>query len=175
MIDIQIKGGKELDAFLAQFPLKVQRQVLRNALRRGANVIRDEARLLAPKKTGKMAKSIKTDTRTENGLPVARVRLKGKGAYRGVFMEYGVAPHIISAEGNLSASAMNRRNKKREALKIGEVYVGKVQHPGVAPRPFMRPALDNKANEAINAVGQYIHQWMQVGSLQAPRIEVDEP
>ena len=64
---------------------------------------------------------------------------------------------------------------KRGSLKIGENFVGPVvMHPGHAAKPFLRPALDQKAEEAVNAMGTYIAHRVQIGDLRAPTLEVDD-
>lgn len=164
MISYSIKGGKELDALLQQLPVEVETKILRNGLAAGANVIRDEARVLAPKKSGQMAKSIKTVRSVDKagGQVVAKVRLKGKHAFLGVWMEYGVLPHQIWVHSN------------KESLVINGVPIGKhVWHPGFAPKPFFRPAIDTKAEEAVQAVGNYLTQHLSWGTIQAPTVAVD--
>jgi hypothetical protein len=64
---------------------------------------------------------------------------------------------------------------KRGSLKIGEHFVGSVvMHPGHSAKPFLRPALDQKAEEAVNAMGAYIAHRVQIGDLKAPKLEVDD-
>lgn len=165
MIDYRIRGGKELDALLQQLPVEVETKLLRNGLGAGANVIRDEARVLAAKKTGAMAAAVKSvrGSRTAEGQVVAKVRLRGKHSFLGLFMEHGVLAHEIWVR------------SKRGTLIINGVSVGKkVMHPGFAPRPFMRPALDGKAGEAVAAVTEYLTRYLSWGSIQAPTVTVDE-
>ena len=160
-MQMKLKGGRELGTFLAQFQDKLQKKFLRNALRRGTNVTRDKAREMAPKQSGKLSMSIKTDTRTNREQAIARVRLKGKHAFLGHFFEYGVAPHVIEAKDGF-------------VLKYGDKVVKSVDHPGLAPRPFMRPAFDITAKDAVNEVGKALHEFVQFGDLKAPLVEVDE-
>jgi hypothetical protein len=47
-------------------------------------------------------------------------------------------------------------------------------HPGHAAKPFLRPALDQKAEEAVNAMGAYIAHRVQIGDLKAPKLEIDD-
>lgn len=172
----KLKGGPELLGFLDQFPAKLQTSVLRAGMLRGANVIRDEARALVSVKSGLTRKSIKTQTGARGGIITATVTMKGPHAYLGIMIEYGIAPHLITAAG-MDSKAVKRLNKrvKRESLAINGAFVGPaVHHPGVAAHPFMRTALDTKAQEAVNAVGQFIAAKMKIGSLQAPLLEVDE-
>ena len=62
----------------------------------------------------------------------------------------------------------------RGSLVIGGNFVGPmVHHPGHVPKPFLRPALDQKAQEAVAAMGAYIAQRFQIGDLRAPTLSVD--
>jgi HK97 gp10 family phage protein len=163
IVSYQIKGGKELAALMAQLPIEVETKILRNGLKAGAKIIRDEARALAPKKTGEMAKSIKTFSGKSlvDGQVVVKIKLRGKHAFLGPFIEHGVLPHLIWV-------------KSKESLAIHGVPIGKrVQHPGSAAKPFMRPALDNKAEEAIQQVGNYLTHYLSWGTITAPTVEVD--
>lgn len=163
MITMKLNGGKELHALLQQLPVEVETKIMRNALARGANVIRDEARARVADETGLLRKAIKSTRNTRKGQVIAKVKLRGRHSYLGLFMEYGVTAHMITVADGAGA------------LKIGRQFVsGSVQHPGHAPRPFMRPALDTKAKEAINVIGQYISQYLKFGSIQAPTVSVDE-
>jgi len=49
-----------------------------------------------------------------------------------------------------------------------------VMHPGHAAKPFLRPALDQKAEEAVGAMGAYIAHRVQIGDLKAPKLEIDD-
>lgn len=175
-MSVRINGGKELDAFLAKFPADLQRKVLRNALRRGANVIRDDARQRIPRKSGVTAKAIKSGTRVDNGIPKGRVRMRGRKSFLGYLLEFGVAAHYLGGgDSGLSARKLTQRVRAAGAMKIGENFVtGAILHPGFAPKPFMRPALEAKAAEAVQAVGNYISTWLQVGTLKAPPIEAED-
>lgn len=161
MLTMKINGGRELHALLQQLPVKVETRILRNALARGAKVIQQEAILRAPVLTGELRDSIKTTRDTKRGRVTAKVKLRGHHSYLGYFFEYGASPHIISVRDG------------EGSLKIGNNFVGKeVQHPGVY-QPFMRPALDAKAQEAINVIGEYFAQYIKLGDIQAPTIAVD--
>lgn len=164
---MKLNGGKELHDLLQKLPVEVETKIMRNALAKGAKVIQTEARLQVADttETGLLRKAIKTtrDTKRSTGQVIAKVKLKGPHSSVGYWMEYGVAPHIISvADGS-------------GALKIGSQFVsGEVMHPGFTPKPFMRPALDTKAKEAINVIGEYIGQYLKFGTISAPVIAVDE-
>lgn len=163
--DFPVKGLAELDKYLSHFPRNLQTGAYRAGLTAAARVIRDEARLRAPKRTGQMARSIKSGSarRNQDGSFSISVRLQGPHAFIGVFHEYGVQPHYITAgESNLSARKLTQKVRREGAMKIGENYItGAILHPGHAPRPFMRPALDSAAQEAVMAFRDRIVAYME--------------
>lgn len=165
-----VKGLKELDAYLSAFPAKMQKQAYRSALVAAAAPIRDEARLLAPKQTGRMAKSIKTGSARQNqdGTFQVSIRLDGPHAFLGVMHEYGVAPHLIASTGKGEGRVAVRKASEgtgtvqNGVMKIGDDFVsGIISHPGHRAHPFMRPALDNKAQEAVKAFAGKIREFME--------------
>lgn len=168
-MSIRIKNMDALSRALQQFPLRVQQNAAKRAVRQGVNVLRDEARVRVPKKSGKLASSIKTTVSTQGNVTVGRVRLKGKHAYLGRFIEFGVAAHFIRA------GAKKGGTDDPGALKIDGNYVtGTILHPGFAPRPFMRPALDSKGSEAADAVRASLAAWLSKGMPTAPDTTDDE-
>jgi HK97 gp10 family phage protein len=159
-----IKGGDELAALLGQLPVEVETKIMRQGLAAGANVIRDEARARAPKKTGALARSIKTtrDTKRQSGQVIAKVRLKGRHAFLGRFFEYGVLPHKIWTT-------------SKESLVVNGVAIGRqAWHPGISPQPFFRPAFDAKSAAAVDIVGDYLRQYLQFGAISVPPVAVEE-
>lgn len=139
---VQVKGLRELDAFLQAMPAKMEANVLRGALRAGAKPVLESARANAPVKTGTLREGLKITGRSRRGRVTASVKATGKHAYLARWLEYGTAAHSITA-------------KKGGWLFFGK-FAKSVQHPGIKPRPFMRPALDTRARDALLAVGEYI-------------------
>lgn len=155
-----VRGGKEIAATLTALGKRVETQAIRSGLTAAGAVVRDEARVRAPKQSGKMAKSIKTGSprRNQDGSYSVSVRLVGDHAYLGFFHEYGVAAHLIArtagGEGRVAVrkAADGKGTITARPLKIGDRYVsGILQHPGHAAHPFLRPALDAKAEDAVEA------------------------
>ena len=163
-VSFKINGGKELDALLKQLPLEVRAKIMPNALAAGANLIRDEAKARIHVKSGLTRDSIKTSKSSkvsEEGYVSAKVSLSRKRRFIGYFLEYGVAAHKIWA-------------KSKQSLVINGVPIGKqVWHPGFAPMPFFRPAIDAKAGEAVQAVGDYLTRYLKWGTITAPTVAVD--
>lgn len=189
----RLKGGPELMAFLDAFPARLQKNALKSAMIAGARVVRDEARANVPRKSGQLAKSIKTSSPRAftGGAASVKVKLLGPHSFIGTFLEYGVAPHLISAgDADVGARALNKRAKKsgvlqdegnglvrvggydyttgpqggeeRDAIKIKDAFVrGAVMHPGIVARPFLRPALDRKQAEVIDAIGARLREYLK--------------
>ncbi len=186
MINMKLNGGPELLALLDQIPAKIGRNAVRGGVRAAAKVVQGEARLRVRRRSGALARSLKLSTRTDGTVISAKVKAKGKHSFLATFIEYGVAPHWITVDDALTPTRNTRRgvkkvgigtvNKmvKRGSLVIGGKFVGaSVHHPGHAAFPFLRPALDVKAAEAINAMGEYVRSRLSWGALQAPALAVE--
>jgi HK97 gp10 family phage protein len=134
-----ITGGRELDAFLQTLPVKVERNVLRSSLRAGANVFKGAAKAKAPRKTGKLIKSLAVTTSSKGGTVTAKLKARGKIAPHAILVEFGTKPHKI-------------KPKKKGGLTVGGNIVAEVDHPGARARPFMRPTFDGNTAPALAAV-----------------------
>lgn len=138
---IQIKGLDEISKRLEALPEKLRRKELKSALTEGAELVRSAAAAKAhrnPKgpthpKAGHLADAIIMKVvigRTEDRAGVegvdayARVGVDYKKVKHGHLVEFGTKPH----------------------------RVGKRQHPGSRKQPFMRPAFDEKGDEALNTM-----------------------
>lgn len=122
-----VKGRAEVRAYMASIPEALETKILRGAGRAAAHVIADEAkdRVIS----SKVRAAIKVSTKQEvAGQVIARVQVKGPGAYLGPWLEYGTSPHLISAgDAGLSARALNKRARKSGVLRkedSGLVRVG---------------------------------------------------
>lgn len=185
MTEQALKGAPELLKFLQAFPARLQKGALRSGATAAARPIRDEARLRARKQSGKMAKAVKTGSARvdREGNVRVSIRLKGPHAHLGIWSEYGVAAHFISAGDSKISSRLLTRQSKRDGvedagegkLKIGNNYIsGAVLHPGHAAFPFMRPALEAKWNEAIDAFGVRVRDYLADRTgFTGPTLEVE--
>lgn len=171
MSTTSVKGLKELDAFLSALPKNMQKGAYRAGLTAAAAVVRDEARLRAPKRTGKMAKAIRSGSPRQNqdGTFSIRVSLdKGDHGFLGLFHEYGVSPHLIASTGRgegrvaIRKAADGTGTVEGGVMKIGDRFVsGIISHPGHRAHPFMRPALDGKQKEAVEAFAERIRAYIE--------------
>lgn len=182
MLEVKIKGFAELDKALRELPDKIERNIVRSALRAGAKVIEAEAKAQAPVKDGDLRDSIRSSVRLRRGVPVATIKTD---LWRARFIEFGTAQHLISATGKvykntrrgeklLSAASLNYRIEKK-VLAIGARILGEtVVHPGSRKIPFMRTALDLAAHAAIQAFGAQVKKRLTKEGLNTPDISVDE-
>lgn len=151
MSDAHIKGLAELQRALDTLPAKVEANIMRGAMRAGANVIKDEAKMQAPRDSGLLASSIRTAVSLRRGTVTASVKAGGRGkkgqgtAWYARLVEIGTKAHIIAAPPG-------------SALNVSGTVVRSVQHPGAKAHPFLRPAMDNKARAAVEAVREYIRR-----------------
>lgn len=159
----------ELDRYLSALPGNLQKGAYRAGLTAAAAVVRDEARIRAPRGSGQMAKSIKSGSPRQNqdGSFQILVRLQGPHSFLGPFFEFGVQPHLIArtgkGEGRVAVRKASQGNGTIEAraMKIGDEFVsGIISHPGLRAQPFMRPALDAKAGEAVEAFAVRIRDYI---------------
>jgi hypothetical protein len=159
MNEVYVKGLSDLDAFLKQLPAKVEANVMRGGLRAGAKILEAEVKQNLTNNgsvdTGQLLKGIKVGTRSRRGRITAAVRVTGDhvdgdqrlpNALIAYWLEFtGAAQHLIKAR------------KSRFLVFFGK-YARVVQHPGFPAKPFMVPALQSKATEAVIAVGNHIKQ-----------------
>lgn len=139
-----IKGLAALGKALSTLPVKIERNVLRGALRAGMKPVQAAARENAAKATGLLARGLRISTDGRKGKVYARLKTSGKHDYIARFVEFGTAPHRISG-------------RNGGMLRIaGKAIVPSVAHPGARAVPFMRPAIDTKSPDAVQAVANYI-------------------
>lgn len=157
-----VRGLKELHAMLQQLPVRIERNIMRGAIRAGANVFRDAARQAAPVHDGDLKRSIKTSsTNVKKGKVTVNV---GTDLFYARMVEFGTAtyytgngrtvggPYYIPKRDKAGKSS----KRKKKAVKFGNVIVNTVVHPGIKPQPFMRPALDSATQSAIATFADYV-------------------
>ncbi len=156
-----IVGGRELFNLLQQLPLKVERNIMRAAMRAGANEFKKGAQTEVPVEEGALKASIRVTTRSKNGTVYAAVKAGGKKAPHWHFVEFGTAAHKIKA-------------KPGHALDVNGQALREVDHPGARARPFMRPTFDSRSRAAIAAVAAKIRQRLTKEGINVPAPEEQE-
>lgn len=160
MSDEYISGGRQLDDFLKTLSTKVERNIMRSALRQGANAFKDAVKANIPVDSGALRRSVRVSTKAKGSRVTASLRVGNKRAWYGHMVEFGTAAHQILP-------------KNAKALAIAGVAVRSVDHPGAAPRPFMRPAFDSKGAAAVQAVATQIRARLTAEGINVPAPEVD--
>lgn len=139
---IHIKGLRELDQVLQQFPEKYRKNVMRGAMRAGMNVVKPDAQSRIRNRSGLLAKGLRVSTKVQGSRVLSRLRATGRHRSIAHLVEYGTKAHII-------------RPRKGKFLYFGGRFLTQIQHPGARPYPFMRPALDKNKGTAVMAVAEY--------------------
>ena len=144
MSEIKVTGMAGLQALLDELPARIEGNVVRGGLRAAAKVVEAEAKRLCPVgKTGDLRDSIRVSLRSKHGHISATVKAGNAKAYYAHMVEFGTARHWI-------------KPKNRKSLFVAGLLREAVDHPGAKKEPFMRPAIDGKANEAIEAMAAYL-------------------
>jgi len=158
---IHVTGLKELGEFLKTFPEKLQKNIMRAAQREGAKVVAKEAARRCPVGTGSnteygnysgaLRDSIRVTTKSRGTTVITSIIAGGKlknGAdlYWAHIIEFtGARPHWIFA-------------RKGSSLSFQGVQVRAAFHPGMAAKPFMAPALDMQAENAVRVIANYMRK-----------------
>jgi HK97 gp10 family phage protein len=119
-----LEGADKLDAALKRIGDRATGLLLREAVQKGADIIAEDAKRRAPRKTGALAEGIHAEiTTSKQGQAVADVSYNKKATWYGGLVEKGTK--------NMPA------------------------------QPYLRPALDEKAEEAEEAVAEYLWEVLQ--------------
>ena len=178
---VEIAGLSELNKLLQELPVRIERNIIQSGIRNAANIFRDRARANAPQENGILKKAIKTAVNTKYGLTKATIYIdrtkrytvrvgSGKNkttrsstAFYAHFIEFGTGT-FYSGSGSRSKRQpykIPKPGKKRLTMPDGGVRTS-VEHPGIRPQPFMRPAFDGGQNQALERFRQYIFDRLPI-------------
>lgn len=149
--DIQ-SALKGIDAFA----LQLKEHLPRSMAVAGGQVVRDEAKSRAPKKSGLLAKSIYVAyadkrSRPDDGLAVYSVAWNTRKAPHGHLIEFGHWRYNKIVDGQPQKSLINGKRRGRGPQDHGGP--GALDKPVWVPaNPFMRPAYDATAKTAVQAM-----------------------
>ena len=133
MIDISLLGDKELTRKLHRLEIAVQRKIVRHALREGARPVLAAAQQNCPVQTGRLKASLKLRA------------LKAKRGNFGVQVATGMRDEL--------GIAADDPNYYPMSVEYG--------HGSVAAQPFLRPALDDNAQQAKAIIAREIGQGIE--------------
>lgn len=139
-IDIKLdqKSYRQLESALKKMGDRAGGQVVVNAALAGAKEIEQAADSKAP------APHIISQV-TDQGAGFAEVSIgPDSDHWYYKFFEFGASAHQITAK---DASALVFQGSQ------GIVRIGRVSHPGMAARPFLRPAMTQQKSAATQAAG----------------------
>lgn len=166
----RVRGRAEVSRYLRELPADLTK-VLRGAARAGGDVIAEEAKLRS--RSDYVSENIVANSQIEADHIRVTVTVKpGYARSMAIWMEYGTSPHFISVDDQVRQGRTARRiNRNGDAeFKATLVINGKpvgstVYHPGAQPFPFLRPARDTKAGEAIAAAQAHINSRISAGAV----------
>lgn len=160
LMSVQMSGLSELDKALGNLTKATARNVLKRTLTKAAEPIRDEAKRLAPVRTGKLRDSIMISARVKNKVGNA---------------EYSAAMRAGLSKDAARSALLAARKAGKGTGSMAEVYVGPARGGGViryahivefgsvdtAMQPYMRPAWDSQKDVALNLIkGELARQIM---------------
>lgn len=151
LVSVSVSGLSDLDKALGNLSKATARNVLRRTLTKAAEPIRDEAKRLAPVKTGKLRDSIMISARVKNKVGNA---------------EYSAAMRAGLGKEAARSALLAARKAGKGTGSFAEVYVGPARGAGViryahivefgsvdtAMQPYMRPAWDAEKETALNII-----------------------
>lgn len=125
MISVRVFGNREVAKRLAALPEKLQRKIVRKALRKGAATFRTQARANAPLLSGRLARAIKTvGRRTRRDMMrehmQVRLRVAQAGADQvpyGSFQELGAPGHNLPAARFMREAYLQQRMAVLDTIK----------------------------------------------------------
>ena len=149
MSNIRVTGLADLQKFLDTLPVKMETNIMRGALRAGAKPVLEAARQNAP--IGEPSESNKRKYKVYAGALRDSIRLSARIDRR---KKQVVARVVVGGKSRKTGADVYYSNMVEFGTR--NHIIGDGEHPGVAARPFMRPALDSQAGAAVVAAGEYI-------------------
>jgi len=152
--ELNINRGDELSGLFKRLDAKTVQNMQVGGLRKGAQLLRKEMRRTAPKsRTGLLHKNLVYTVKKEKG-GVGAIAYIGPTykAYYAAFLEMGTRSGYSLVKGS--------RKGREKRLKINGAVVDNAIHPGIKPKPFIRPAFDNKVEETATAIIDGV--WSQI-------------
>jgi HK97 gp10 family phage protein len=158
---LKMKGDKELKEKLDRLG-KYARAALLTAAKAGADPIRGAAQINSPGGEPILIGNEKIDGGTAEvdiGFDEEKWYLR--------FFEFGSSTHEVTGKKENYVSFKHRKSKKNQAPeqrkvvgslafegRNGLIITKSVEHPGMAAKPFLRPAADSKQDAARDAAGE---------------------
>lgn len=141
LVTMNLLGADQLNKTLKQLPGELSQKVYMQSLRKGAVIVRDEAKQRAPYGTDFEKRSY-------------------------VKKKKGVATtHFVKLRDEIRITVTTKTDISfAVAVHVGAAYWGMFQEYGtshMSARPWLRPAFDATAEQAINTIGQSLGQGVE--------------
>jgi HK97 gp10 family phage protein len=148
---VRIEGLAELNRALRELPQRIANRGLRTAVYAGAKVIRDEARHRAPKAAQSLGTKQPSAGTLKRSVIMKHIReLSGGG--RQTF-------YVLVRQGKKYRNQGKRGNLSQDAWYWRFVEFGTRK---MAARPFLRPALESRRREAVEAIKGRLAQRIEI-------------
>jgi len=186
-LQVNITGLDELFNAFDTLPDKIADNIMRGAMRAAAKPVLEEAKRNVNVQWGTLESSLKIGTKREKDKVTAKVYAPGFQGFKALWLEYGTKAHFLLVPDEQKATNVSRSRKagqivkestttfnRRFAVIGGKIVSGMLKHPGSRPFPFLRPALDSKASDAVMAAALYIQNRMKTKhGLETPELLMD--
>jgi len=149
---VKIEGLRELERTLATLSKATGRNVLKRALKKGAEPLADDMRAAAPVLTGTLRRSIAASARKPHGH-----KSPGKQAF---------ADAMRAGADRKAAGAAAREANRANPVSFAEAFAGPGRDPAAiqqefgnrrhGPQAFVRPAWDSGKDDALDRVVEAI-------------------
>lgn len=122
---------------------------LDDAAEAGTQVVQQEARQRAPRRTGKLREGIKTRPGRHQSRRM-RTHEVYVAPFHGAFLEFGTRGSTVKPD-------------RAKALQLSEDVFRIVTNPkGISPRPFFRPAIDTTRYEVARVMGNVVTRLVRL-------------
>jgi len=132
-VSVKFQGLKELDRAINKLPQELQRKAYRSVLSTGARVIAKNAKRHVTVDSGNLKKAIGIKVNAKRGTPVAIIGVK-------------------------RVTSVNINSKKKTAVNYAKNVEQGTAH--TEARPFIRPAVDESANEVLSKMAHGLNRFM---------------
>lgn len=166
---VRVEGLSELQKILDGLPDKLERNIVRSALRAGLKGMKAEVEARIPVRTGKLRQSVKLKTKLVKGKPNAAVTVGNKEAWYAHLVEFGTGGNYQGTGKTVGGPYVIKAKNKKGLFVPGASHpVMSVTHPGSKAQPFMRPAFDAGNSAAIQAFVAKIKQRLTKQGIELP-------
>ena len=138
--EIEMTGEKELAKALEALGSAVADK-LEGIAHAGATPVKEAAKDKAPQLSGDLSDKMTQETLEKSKTAVEVGVGPDKDTFWGLFIEFGVGAHHV-------------KHVVAQALQIEQGFAVSADIPAIPAQPFLRPALDENIDAAINAIAE---------------------